>query len=545
MNLLENVKKQLLQSIPFDVKWNDNLSQPFNAHIKISDWHITVEIKPDIEDRVDDNGLCSLIYTLIKHEEGHWKICPFDGQHHLEIRASVIRACKERFGNEMTMQKEGTELCGLVVNMFEDLVVDKSSILTNDNYKRGMEIILEVIRLELNNQKSNLFKLMFALRESFLLGKEALTDEINETLKTLSGNLNVRETWPKISYKFAMKIFSIISPDLAAGALSMDEIQSAKEGLTSESIQEKRFNNDEAYKEDEVKEYYRRKEEEAEKNSAVELSKEWSPLFDEAEALDIFFESKTEDMKLKYYERKATAYPIAYLGKRKLSDDKPFSVSRIKWSATKIIKRGDDVSIDLYEKETPIYHESGQDVDKTFFDLALILDSSSSMGSVYDRSSYFFVLVTAIYSLLRHLRETGKDIYINYCVINFSSKTWYSGWKEYRELKDLKRKYILSQQFAGTELNPVAINTMISESKGTFLSIMVTDGILENINPAVNAIGKLISEGNEFCLIEIGDLSEELRAGVERAGGNTYTVNQVSDLSALILEQGRKYWKST
>ena len=82
----------------------------------------------------------------------------------------------------MTMQKEGADLCGLVVNMFEDLVVDKSSILTNDNYKRGMETILEVIRLELNNQKNNLFKLMFALRESFLLGKEASTDEIKEIL---------------------------------------------------------------------------------------------------------------------------------------------------------------------------------------------------------------------------------------------------------------------------------------------------------------------------------------------------------------------------
>jgi len=581
MNLLEHVKELLPVSIQFDVKWNDRLLQSFYTHTNISDWSITVEINPDIKARVDDNRLCSLIYTLIKHEEGHWKICPFDGQYHLEIRASVITACKKILGNGITKQKAGDRLCGLVVNMFEDLVVDKISIISDDNYKNGMETTLGIINEEREKQ-DNLSKLILAIRKSFLLDEEASTDDVKEVLKTLCGDLSVKEIWPKKANQIAEKIFSIISPDISAGTFntqeesdqgqsaagdapescdedSMDgesgskqssssiveEIQSAKARLTSESIQEKMLKEDDAYKESEIKEYYKRITEEAEKKGAIELSKGCSPLISETEALDIFFESKTEDLKLKYYERKATAFPITYLGKRKLYDNKPSSVSRIKWSATRIFKRGEDVSIDLYEKDTPINHESGQDIDNTFFDLALILDSSASMGSVYKRGSHSFVLVTAIYSLLRYLRETGKDIYMNYSVINFSSETWYSGWKGYRGLKGLKKKYILKQQAGGTELKPEAIEQMATESQGPFMSIMVTDGELENITAVVKAIQTLVSMGNEFCLIEIGDLGGELKAGVERAGGDTYTIKQVSDLSGLILKQGRKYWQST
>lgn len=57
----------------------------------------------------------------------------------------------------------------------------------------------------------DIYRLMYNLRESFLLDKKVNDNEINEILKTLKGDLNARDNWQEKSYKFAEKIFQMIS----------------------------------------------------------------------------------------------------------------------------------------------------------------------------------------------------------------------------------------------------------------------------------------------------------------------------------------------
>lgn len=527
-----DILREILPSLPFELKWSDSLTVPFEAFTNITDWRITVQINPEFRKQIGDEKISLLIYTLLKHEEGHWKICPYDGLDHLNIRASVNKALKNNVNKAST--EKANALCGLVVNMFEDMIVDKVLIEGNANYKSGIEVILDNYKNLGSEYKSTLSDIMFSLREGFLLGM-FVDKKMTDILTTLKGDLLDKQAWIKKSYEFAVKVFKLLNIENALEPLDKEDIIEISKRLTSESIQERRLNEDEQYREEMVKEYFRKMPEKG-------MGGLNDPLGDSLESLDLYYQSRLEDIRLEYYRKDRKLYPLSYFGKRKLPDKGSLPIGRIKWSATKIINRAQDESIFLYEKETPYSIEGGTEEGKIFFDLALILDSSGSMGSVYKPDHPYSILVTAVYSLFHYLSTSNKDIYMNYCIVNFSSQNWYSGWHDHSVIKMLRREFILKQQGGGTSLKGITVKKMLREAKGQFLAIMVTDGALKTPEEPARAISDLVLQGNKFCLIKIGEYGDEFTKLVKKAGADVHIINKASDLSGLILKKGETYW---
>lgn len=537
-----------LSQIPFSVEWDKAIQDPFSANISLHDWKVDIRLNPDLSSKLGLNKdeICLLLYTLLRHEEGHWKVCPFDEMYHLEVRASVIRAFESSFPENVWSTAE--RYCAPVINMFEDIIVDRVISDGDSNYKRGTEIILSLLRKIFKDKKDLVFILMLHLRESLLLDKKSkdhdISDMVTAILKTMDGDLTKRALWGNRAEKFAGEIFKLIDLSNMSDPL-LQRIQEAmqiiRDKLTSRSIFEARLQDDKDYRAEKVKEYL----EEASGGKYSDIGKllrKKKPIEDDLEALDLFFELNAEKVPIDYSEERQNAYHI-YLGQRRLREHETFSPAMIRWKATKIYEKDGETIIDLQKKETPFYiRNAAKEIVPMIPDIAFIIDSSSSMGRLTSGGDKYYVSVTAIYSILNYLKSVDKDRLMNFCVINFSSATWYSGWHDFTMLDVLKRKYILRQQSGGTSLNPRAIEQMMSEAQDLFLAIMITDGEISNNERAIRAVERLIFQGNGFSLIKIGDSGNKFVSGVEAAGGDVHVIHNVSDLSGLMIRKAEEYW---
>lgn len=537
-SLLSNcpMLREISPPLVFSFQHDESLAAAFAAHINVNDWTIHIKVRSDFESMYNRESLCLIVYTLLKHEEGHWTICPFDGIYHLKICAAVKRAYNKVFrGKEISAQ-----MFRLGFNLFEDLIVDKQNISLDERYRSGTDLIHKICKKENSKEKDKLFQILFKIRECFLLDKTTKDKGILKVLKTISGGHPDEHRWEDMAYDFAEAIFSLIKRRVVKSELlKPPQEQFLVPILTSESIFEKKMQEDSEYRDRTTKEYFR-----IVSSGAIEAAadiKTIFPLVVDKESLDLYFSSITENIKLEHFKKDSGSYTYAHLGKRRLAEDHVISPGRIKWPSTKIISGINDESFVLYEKEIPLRISTEGVEPGIIYDLAFILDGSGSMGWLFDTRASYHTLVVAVYSLLDYLKSTDKGYHVNCCAIKFASSTFYSRWLDYSSLRDLKLNYILRDTGGATNLSPTVLRQMTDEAKGAFLGIMVSDGEIHNLKETVEAIGELIQSGNHFCLIQIGE-STSFMSEIRTLGGDVYNIRDTADLKGLILKKGKEHW---
>ncbi len=154
----------------------------------------------------------------------------------------------------------------------------------------------------------------------------------------------------------------------------------------------------------------------------------------------------------------------------------------------------------------------GENPDKKdiYDSLCLLIDSSGSWKNTGPGEDYSFDIVgkgarevIAIgaepVKVGRKMIELGR----NYAVINFSSRTLYSGWVAPEDTEKLN-KFVDEFQEEGTTLSSRKLEQLQKEAKGKFAMLMVTDGCLDNSCEAITMLNRMVEQGNKLGVLYIG-----------------------------------------
>ena len=217
-------------------------------------------------------------------------------------------------------------------------------------------------------------------------------------------------------------------------------------------------------------------------------------------------------------------------------DGDNFDMQRVDWARTRIVRNEDGgKSTHLYRESFPLKLEfESTQAPQGIADLSFIFDSSNSM--VFkpfegEGKGEYHTAVLTFYSVLKNLEELGVAHLINYNVINFSSKTFESGWHSYDEIDKVKQT-LLNHQNGSTCLNAGAIRSLFENRKDNFMSFMLTDTDMNDKNNALSIaedLDYMVSNGTKFKLFRLGGLETTLSKAVKKKGLVMVDVDRVED----------------
>jgi hypothetical protein len=257
------------------------------------------------------------------------------------------------------------------------------------------------------------------------------------------------------------------------------------------------------------------------------------------ESLDGAYRDRAERIVVEFTGRQAPerTMPLFNMRRRALGKDEPIPTN-IDWSRTLFPKDGDPK---LFVRELPFKipkhakEEAGQ-----YEDLLLLIDFSGSMtwnGKALDGSKYDLCLRSA-YATVKFLEDSGKAPFMQYALLQFSDRTNWTGWKEYKDLDELKDTLLSEHGGSATLLDPAAVERAGAESRGNFLALLITDGQIQNAQEALEACTELIRKGNDVALINIVGAGERMcgfEKAMESAGAIVKCVNKPEDLVGIVL----------
>lgn len=127
-------------------------------------------------------------------------------------------------------------------------------------------------------------------------------------------------------------------------------------------------------------------------------------------------------------------------------------------------------------------------------DLLLIIDTSGSMGSAMEDSSNMHQAVIAAYGIIKYFENKNSKV----ALIGFSDRiTVEVDWtKDY----DYLRNQLLLSGSGGTNFPNVKIKSVIGNSKNPLVSVIITDGEIQNAFQMVSFLKEYLSGGNKLFM---------------------------------------------
>ena len=170
-------------------------------------------------------------------------------------------------------------------------------------------------------------------------------------------------------------------------------------------------------------------------------------------------------------------------------------------------------------------------------DICFIIDTSGSMiGGGGNRNlipwgteSWYHYALLGVYGVIKELQE--KSAYIRWNLIQFSSKTFSSGWLSFSALHKLK-KLALTPQSGGTAIDMAVLKKELST--GNCVVIMLSDGEIYNIKSIKNAFISLMRR-HLFSFINIGKVKSYFSEELIKSGFSVYSVKDKRDITGLII----------
>jgi len=139
-----------------------------------------------------------------------------------------------------------------------------------------------------------------------------------------------------------------------------------------------------------------------------------------------------------------------------------------------------------------------------------LIDSSVSWRNTGPGEDYSFDIVgkgaREVIAMGSEPVKVGKkmmELDRNYAVINFSSRTLYSGWVGQEDTEKLN-KFVDEFQEEGTTLSSSKLEQLQEEAKGKFAMLMITDGCLDNSCEAITMLEGMVKQGNKLGVLYIG-----------------------------------------
>jgi hypothetical protein len=544
------------------------------------------------------DNLGNMLHTIIMHEIGHWKYCPFDIDSEEEIVSGVSEGLERAgFSKEKVQQ-----YVFWVENMFLDIIDNVMNTYKARNDKRyidgflafyakaglmqeysdSMYIFVDTIaKLAVDDSEMREFAASFNPRasklrqatnsslkiftEDALLAKKAMAEELSlEEKVRVYKAVGRKDGWHKKAIQFAELIAPYLKEDEKKNRKQNSMTNESGNGQPQQSRQgsgkEKRNKqNSQSDFEEKMREFVK-----------IGLKKghntDYAPSF---VADDELYRQRAEQISIKMKEQKGEELqmPVAYLRKRELGDRAYFDMSRIDWQNPDIaVTEQGDAELDFFERQVPVcVNEQGTEKAGRPRDILFVLDDSMSMMCDYEpeagRGSYD-LLMRAVYSVFKHLEDKEIIQNMNFGTVLFSSSTYFSGWHSYYNLEEVKKPMLEPDKFnsiGGTVLDTMTIVDAADKAPGKFWAVFVTDGEIENRKEVCDAIGYLGRKGHHVSFIDIQNsfladpvfsfayqmagIDSSTKRAVAFAGGDYHTVSSPEDLPKLFLGKAEEVYQ--
>jgi len=141
--------------------------------------------------------------------------------------------------------------------------------------------------------------------------------------------------------------------------------------------------------------------------------------------------------------------------------------------------------------QNPVYSAGSEKKDS---DLLLIIDTSGSMGAITDHVSNLHQAVLAAYGIIKYFESRKNQI----ALIGFSDRISVNiDWtKDY----DYVREELLLNGSGGTSFPIIRIQEIIDSSKNPLVTVIITDGELQNTSQTVNYFKEYLTNGNKLFI---------------------------------------------
>jgi hypothetical protein len=141
--------------------------------------------------------------------------------------------------------------------------------------------------------------------------------------------------------------------------------------------------------------------------------------------------------------------------------------------------------------QNPVYSAGTEKKDS---DLLLIIDTSGSMGSIIDSKTNLHQAVLAAYGVIKYFESRKNQI----ALIGFSDRiTINVDWtKDY----DYIREKLLFNGGGGTNFPIYRIQSIIESSKNKIVTVIITDGEIQNTSQTIDYFKSYLSDGNKLFI---------------------------------------------
>ena len=162
-------------------------------------------------------------------------------------------------------------------------------------------------------------------------------------------------------------------------------------------------------------------------------------------------------------------------------------------------------------------------------DLCFVFDSSGSMAfhPSAEQGEYHIALL-AFYSILHELEAKGVASLLRFNALNFSDKTFASGWRPYCEIEAVKR-VLLQHQNGGTKIDVGKLSAIRHERKDSYLLFLLSDLDISNVSELEAELIKTHQrKAAQVLIFKLGG-KNLLSARLEEAGMNIFYISSAAD----------------
>ncbi len=431
------------------------------------------------------------VHVLTRHEVGHYMCCPFDVITHLRMLKTVIDIFNKYYASKFP-SLDIIKLSGSLSNQVSDIIVDTVNFQRNKTETLKSEIAWIKKGANFNSIPQH-NKLMFLMKQA--LWKESLElEETNEELisevKSLSeqfenGGIENKNLFSDKLESYTHVFFKLFEQDIIDQ--QGDENPQNQQPSPSPSKDSQQNGGQLVFLSPDTVQ-----------DSLIELAQETSTqMFSQILSAAGFSSLSENDKEKIWFEAQSVdMIPIEDTAPMGSNDDYSYPTSwklgdpideidmMLTYTTSQFFIPG--VTTKKWEKNTLFDYGA----EKKQLDLLLIIDTSGSMGNVIDSQSNMHQAVLASYGLINYFEFKQGQV----ALIGFSDRiTADIEWtKHYDEVKEK----LLINGHGGTNFPMQKVQSEIEKSKNTIVTVVITDGEINNIKETIDFFKDYLSEGN-------------------------------------------------
>ena len=445
------------------------------------------------------------VRVLTRHEIEHYMCCPFDVLTHFRMLKVIIDTYHQHYSYHLI---DIVSLSGSLANQAADIIIDTKNFFRNKSETLKSEIAW--IKKGGNESFKDLprhSKLMFLTKEAIWKVSLELSEDDDELLSEVNSlaekfekeGIDNKGLFISKTIDYTHSFFKLFEEDKkeekqqadsAAGSGQLNGQQNVQPQITPSKDSQENGSQFVFQSPDKIKEALIQLAQEASLEQFNQiLSATGLSSLTEREKQKIWFEAQNTDM-IPIIEQspKGSNDNYSYPTSWKLGDPLEEMDMMLSFSTSPVIIPG--VTTKKWV-QNPLFSAGSEKKDT---DLLLIIDTSGSMGSITHAKTNLHQAVLASYGIIKYFEGKKNQI----ALIGFSDRiTVNIDWtKDY----DFIREKLLLNGSGGTSFPINRIQAIIDSSKNPLVTVIITDGELQNASQTIDYFKEYLTNGNKLFI---------------------------------------------